>query len=123
MSSPPSALITGITGQDGSFLAELLLAKGYRVTGVTRGGGEASLGNSEHLRGAIEVLRGDLLDPATLRAAIEQTRPREIYHLAAPSFVPASWEHPGETTQAIVGSCAGILETVREVDPSTRVFM
>ncbi|HEY4450479.1 MAG TPA: GDP-mannose 4,6-dehydratase [Solirubrobacteraceae bacterium] len=123
MSSAPSALITGITGQDGSFLAELLLAKGYAVTGVLRGAGDGALGASEHLRGELELVRGDLLAPASLRAAIEHVRPREIYHLAAPSFVPASWERPRESVQAIVGSCAAILEAVREIDREMRVFV
>lgn len=114
------ALITGITGQDGSFLAELLLEKGYAVTGVVRGD---SLGCSEHLRGQVELVRGDLLAPDTLRDAIERVRPAEIYHLAAPSFVPASWERPGQTVAAIVGSCAAILEAVRDIDPGMRVFV
>jgi GDPmannose 4,6-dehydratase len=115
-------MITGITGQDGSFLAELLLHKGYTVWGVTRAGANASLGCSEHLRGQIELVHGDLLEPATLHSAIDELRPQEIYHLAAPSFVPASWERPGETMRAIVGSCAAILEAVRELDPSMRLF-
>jgi GDPmannose 4,6-dehydratase len=117
------ALITGIAGQDGSFLAELLLERGYRVAGMTHAGGDGSLGCSEHLRAEIDVLEGELLDPATLRGAIERVGPTEIYHLAAPSFVPASWEQPRETFVAIVGSCAAILETVRELTPATRVFV
>ncbi|HYM56049.1 MAG TPA: GDP-mannose 4,6-dehydratase [Solirubrobacteraceae bacterium] len=123
MSSATSALITGITGQDGSFLAELLLEQGYTVAGLVRDTAERSLGSSEHLRGQLELVRGDLLEPDTLRDAIEQLRPAEIYHLAAPSFVPASWERPGETVAAIVGSSAAILEAVREIDPQMRVFV
>jgi len=118
-----SALITGITGQDGSFLAELLLQKGYKVTGMIRGEEGAPLGCSEHLRGQIQLVRGDLLEPETLHGALARVRPREIYHLAAPSFVPASWERPGETIRAIAGSCAAILEAVREIDRDTRVFV
>jgi GDPmannose 4,6-dehydratase len=118
-----SALITGITGQDGSFLAELLLDKQYGVTGLTRHGEQEPLGCSEHLRGRVELVRGDLLEPASLREAIAQVRPRELYHLAAPSFVPASWQHPAQTLQAIVGSCAAILEAVRDLDVDTRVFV
>jgi GDPmannose 4,6-dehydratase len=121
--SSPSALITGITGQDGSFLAELLLEKDYSVAGLVRNTAEQSLGCSEHLRGQLKLVRGDLLEPDTLRSAIEQLRPSEIYHLAAPSFVPASWERPGETTRAIAGSCAAVLEAVREIDPQVRVFI
>jgi GDPmannose 4,6-dehydratase len=119
----PSALITGITGQDGSFLADLLLAKGYAVTGLMRGGPERSLDCSEHLRGQLALIEGELLEPGSLRAAIEQTRPSEIYHLAGPSFVPASWERPRETMEAIVGSCAEVLQAVRDIDPETRVFV
>jgi GDPmannose 4,6-dehydratase len=118
-----SALITGITGQDGSFLAELLLEKGYAVTGVVRGSTERSLGCSEHLRGQLELVRGDLHDPVSLRSAIASVRPHEIYHLAAPSFVPASWELPGETIGAIAGSCAAILEALRGADAEMRVFV
>jgi GDPmannose 4,6-dehydratase len=122
--SPASvALITGITGQDGSFLAELLLEKGYEVTGILRGPLERSLGSSEHLREQVELVRGDLLEPGTLRAAIERVRPRELYHLAGPSFVPTSWARPGETMSAIVGSAATILQAVREIDPAIRVFV
>jgi len=123
VSSARRALITGITGQDGSFLAELLLAKGYEVSGMIRGRTEDPLGCSEHLRGAVALVRGDLLEPATLRAAIELVRPHELYHLAAPSFVPASWEQPGESVRAIVGSCAAVLESVRDIDRDTRVYM
>jgi GDPmannose 4,6-dehydratase len=117
-----SALVTGITGQDGSFLAELLLERGYTVHGMTRDP-EGSLGCSEHLRERISLVQGDLLAPLTLWGAIEQLRPREVYHLAGPSFVPASWEEPGETMAAVCGSCATILQAVRAVDPRTRVFV
>ena len=120
---PSSALITASTGQDGSFLAELLLEKGYRVTGLVRGAPEQSLGCSEHLRERVELVRGDLLEPATLRAAIEQVRPQRDLPPGRPSFVPASWERPGETISAIAGSAAAILEAVREIDPGMRVFM
>jgi len=142
---PRRALITGITGQDGSFLAELLLGKGYAVTGVVRGmradpaGDRAqtrsaagtpataaqgvTLGCAEHLRAQIELVSGDLLEPDTLRAAIEHVRPHEIYHLAAPSFVPASWDRPRETVVVIAGSAAAILAAVRELVPDARVFV
>jgi len=123
VSAVPTALITGLTGQDGSFLAELLLAKGYRVTGLLRSPPEDSLGCSEHLRERLELMQGDLLEPVTLIGAIEQVRPHEIYHLASPSFVPTSWQHPSETMSAIVGSTSAILEAVREIDAATRVFV
>jgi GDPmannose 4,6-dehydratase len=118
-----TALITGLTGQDGSFLAELLLEKGYRVTGLLRGAPERSLGPSEHLRERVELLSGDLLQPESLRAAIDRVRPGEIYHLAAPSFVPDSWERPAETISAIAASAGSILEAVRALDPDIRLFL
>ncbi len=122
MAVAPSALITGITGQDGSFLAELLLDKGYELSAVVRGESD-SLGCSEHLRERVRCMRGDLLEPGSLRAAIETAGARELYHLAAPSFIPASWQQPGETFAAIAGSCAAVLEAVRDIDPATRVFV
>jgi GDPmannose 4,6-dehydratase len=117
------ALITGITGQDGSFLAELLLEQGYRVTGLLRGAPDRLLGASEHLREQVGLVGGDLLDPSSLRPAIEEHRPTEIYHLGGPSFVPASWEHPAQALSAIAGSTATLLEVVCEVSPDTRVFV
>jgi GDPmannose 4,6-dehydratase len=117
------ALITGITGQDGSFLAELLLEKGYEVSGMVRAGGARGLGCSEHLRDRLRLLSGDLLEAKSLRAAVEQAQPHELYHLASPSFIPASWERPAKTLRAIVGSTAALLEAVRELDPRTRVFV
>jgi len=102
-------------------MAELLLEKGYSVSGLVRDA--RSLGSAEHLRGQIELIEGDLLKPTTVRAAIERVRPREVYHLAAPSFVPDSWDRPIETMRAIVGSCAAILEAVRALDEGTRVFV
>jgi GDPmannose 4,6-dehydratase len=117
------ALVTGITGQDGSFVAELLLEKGYEVTGLVRGAHERTLGASEHLRERIGLLWCDLLDLDGLRAAIAQVRPSELYHLASPSFVPASWQNPMESLSAICGSGAAILQVVREIQPSTRVFV
>jgi GDPmannose 4,6-dehydratase len=122
VSTISSALITGITGQDGSFLAELLLEKGYAVTGLVRGGSGRPLGCSEHLRERIRLIAGELLEPEGLHRAIEEVRPHEVYHLAGPSFVPDSWERPAQTLSAIAGSAAAILEAVREVDPQTRVF-
>jgi GDPmannose 4,6-dehydratase len=118
-----SALITGVTGQDGSFLAELLLEKGYRVTGVVRTLPAPSLGCSEHLRERLSLIRGDLLEPESLRAAIDEVRPSEIYHLAAPSFVPESWRSPSATLAAIAGSAAAVLEAVRDLDVGARVFI
>jgi GDPmannose 4,6-dehydratase len=123
VSAAATALITGLTGQDGSFLAELLLQKGYRVTGLVREGAGERLGCSEHLREEVELVYGELLAPETLRAAVERVRPDELYHLAAPSFVPASWQRPEESLRAIAGSAAAILEAARELDAGTRVFV
>ncbi len=123
---PRRALITGISGQDGSFLAELLLGKDYEVSGLVHGDPrERSLGCSEHLRQRLALLGGDLLDPASLRAAIERVQPHELYHLASPSFIPASWKRPAETMRAIAGSTAVLLEAVRDSDndPPTRVWV
>jgi GDPmannose 4,6-dehydratase len=121
--TPERALITGITGQDGSFLAELLLEKDYSVTGLARGGARRELGCSEHLRGSIEVLDCDLLDRAGLAAAVELVRPHELYHLGSPSFVPDSWERPAESMEAILGSTAALLQAVRDSSPRTRTFV
>jgi GDPmannose 4,6-dehydratase len=121
---PRRALITGISGQDGSFLAELLLEKGYAVTGFVHGDPrERSLGCSEHLRERLALLGGDLLEPASLRTAVEQAQPHELYHLASPSFIPASWERPADTMRAIVGSTAVLLEAVRDSDSRVRVWV
>jgi GDPmannose 4,6-dehydratase len=117
------ALITGISGQDGSFLAEQLLEEGYRVSGLVHGDRDASLGASEHLRPQLELIAGELLDHASLRAALERVHPHELYHLAAPSFVPDSWERPGRTLAAIAGASTALLEAVRELDREIRVFV
>ena len=115
------ALITGLTGQDGSFLAELLLAKGYEVTGLVRE--QNKLGASEHLRGQVELLAGDLLDQDSLSRAVLSARADELYHLAAPSFIPASWSQPAQTIAAIATATAVLLQAVRDHTPHTRVFI
>jgi GDPmannose 4,6-dehydratase len=117
------ALITGLTGQDGSFLAELLLEKGYRVVGLVRPDARDGLGASEHVRSQIELVRGDLLDSDSLRKAVADARPDELYHLAAPSSVPDSWRHPARVLRAVAGATAALLEAVRELSPRTRVFV
>jgi GDPmannose 4,6-dehydratase len=116
-----TALITGISGQDGSFLTELLLARDYDVVGVVRPRG--GLGSTSHLADRIRTVEGDLLDPGALRAAVEQVRPDEIYHLAAPSFVPTTWRRPAEALAAIAGSTAALLEAVRDLVPAARVLV
>jgi GDPmannose 4,6-dehydratase len=117
------ALITGLTGQDGSFLAELLLDQEYEVFGLIRGLPGDSLGASEHLRGRVELLQGDLHEHATLISAVLETRPHELYHLAAPSFAPDSWRDPAGTIDAIPGATAALLVAVRDGGTDTRVFV
>jgi GDPmannose 4,6-dehydratase len=117
------ALVTGLTGQDGSFLADLLLERGYRVTGMVRPSGSQTLGLADHLQGQVELVAGELLDPGSLREAVASTLPDELYHLAAPSFVPESWKRPAQTLAAIPGATTTLIEAVRELSPRTRVFV
>jgi GDPmannose 4,6-dehydratase len=114
------ALITGIGGQDGSYLAELLLEKGYDVFGVVRGGGEFP--NLDAIRPRIELIEADLLDQGSLVRALERTEPREIYHLAAPSFVPASWDRPVETAEFAAVGATAMLEALRTAAPEARFY-
>jgi GDPmannose 4,6-dehydratase len=120
---PGRALVTGLTGQDGSFLAEQLLAAGHEVIGLVRRGGSSGLGASEHLRGEVELLAGDLLQPASLTAAVRELRPDELYHLAAPTFVPDSWRDPAQTLREIAVATATLLAAVRDHSPATRVLV
>lgn len=120
---PRRALVTGITGQDGSFLAELLLERGYEVIGMIRDSPSEPLGSTEHLRDRVQIVQGDLLDPDGLRAVVADAQADELYHLAAPSFVPESWQRPARTLSAIGGSTATVLEAVREHSRHTRVFV
>ena len=92
----PTALITGITGQDGSYLAELLLSKGYRVIGVARRSSTVTNERIEHLLDDITVVQGDLHDQGSLLALLEEYEPTEVYNLAAQSFVPTSWNQPAQ---------------------------
>ncbi len=117
------ALVTGITGQDGSFLAEQLLHAGYEVVGMIRRPAGEPLGAAEHLRGQIELVAGDLLDPASLTAAVRRLTPDELYHLAAPTFVPDSWRHPGRFAAAIAGATGTLLEAVAQHSPQTRLLV
>jgi GDPmannose 4,6-dehydratase len=115
------ALITGIGGQDGSYLAELLLERGYAVAGVVRpGAGEYP--NLEAVRDQIELLEADLLDQRSLATALEAARPGEVYNLAAPSFVPASWERPVATAEFAAVGATSLLEAIRAVDPTIRFY-
>ena len=118
----PRALITGITGQDGSYLAELLLEKGYEVFGLTRRLSAANFWRIEHLQDRLTLLPGDLLDQLSLIRAIEKTRPDELYNLAAMSFVPASWDQPMLTGEFNSQGVTRVLEAVRVVDPKIRIY-
>jgi GDPmannose 4,6-dehydratase len=115
-------LITGIAGQDGSYLAEALLAKGYEVFGVVRGSPLAPYPNLERVRDDIQLLQGDLLDQMTLLDAITRSEPDELYNLAATSFVPASWRQPVMTAQFTAVGVTSMLEAVRITNPHLRVY-
>ncbi len=117
-----TALITGITGQDGSYLAECLLTKGYRVFGMTR---RSSTENLDRLAGCIENVElhsGDLLDQSSLTELLQEVRPHEVYNLAAQSFVPTSWKQPVLTAEFTAVGVTRMLEAIRAVDPSIRFY-
>lgn len=116
------ALITGITGQDGSYLAELLLEKGYEVHGLVREDGRESLGRIDHLLDQITLHDGDVNHQANLTRIVRNIGPREIYNLAAQTFIPASWEQPIRTTDSTALGVVRVLEAARTVDSRIRVF-
>ena len=116
------ALITGVTGQDGSYLAELLLEKGYEVYGMTRRASTENLERIAHLVDRIALIQGDLLDPPSLDAALRQAEPHEVYNLAAQSFVPTSWNQPVLTAEFTAVGVTRMLEAIRSVDPEIRFY-
>jgi len=118
----PTAIITGITGQDGSYLAELLLSKGYKVVGMARRASTANHERIEHLLDNITVVQGDLSDQGSLIALLEEYKPSEIYNLAAQSFVPTSWNQPALTGDVTALGVTRILEAIRYVDPKIRFY-
>jgi GDPmannose 4,6-dehydratase len=118
----PTALITGITGQDGSYLAEHLLDLGYRVVGVTRRSSTDTGSRIEHLRDRIELASGDLLDQTSLLTLVDRVQPDEVYNLAAQSFVPASFEQPVLTGEFTALGVTRLLEAVRLAKPDSRVY-
>ncbi len=122
MSSAPSALITGITGQDGSYLAELLLEKGYDVHGMVRRASTEKFDRIEHLRDRITLHQGDLLDQRSLVDTLRAARPSEIYNLAAMSFVAVSWVQPTLTAEFTGTGVTRMLEAMREVCPDARFY-
>jgi len=116
------ALITGITGQDGSYLAELLLEQGYEVSGMVRRTSVPNLWRIEHLLDRITLRTADLLDELSLIRILEAVRPQELYNLAAMSFVPASWDQPMLTCEFNSAGVTRVLEAVRQVDPSIKIY-
>ena len=116
------ALITGITGQDGSYLAELLLSKGYTIYGVVRRSSTENFERIGHLNGKITLLQADLLDQSSLVEAIRAAKPDEVYNLAAQSFVPTSWGQPVLTGEFTALGVTRILEAVRAADPKIRFY-
>src|SRR5579872_6346107 len=116
------ALITGITGQDGSYLAEWLLEQGYEVFGLTRRLSADTYWRIEHLRQKLTLIPGDLLDQLSLIRALERVRPSEFYNLAAMSFVPASWDQPMLTGEFNSQGVTRLLDAVRQVDTSIRIY-
>src|SRR4051812_34583792 len=117
-----TALITGITGQDGSYLAELLLSKGYRVYGLIRRTSAEVHPRLEAIRDRIELVPGDLVDGSSLDRVVKDIQPDEIYNLAAMSFVPTSWEQPALTTEVNAQGVLRLLEAVRRFCPAARLF-
>jgi len=118
----PTALITGITGQDGSYLAELMLSKGYRVIGVARRSSTVTYERIEHLLDDITVVQGDLHDQGSLLALLEEYDPTEVYNLAAQSFVPTSWNQPALTGEITALGVTRMLEAIRFVNPKIRFY-
>jgi len=116
------ALITGITGQDGSYLADFLLAKGYKVFGLVRRSSTLNFERIRHIQDRITILSGDLLDQNSLMTAVAEAEPDEVYNLAAQSFVPASWTQPVLTGEATALGVMRLLEAVRRISPKARFY-
>lgn len=117
-----TALVTGITGQDGSYLVELLLEQGYRVIGMTRRTSTEVHERIEHVVGNVEILSGDLLDQSSITSILNDVQPDEIYNLAAQSFVPASWTQPVLTGEFTALGVTRVLEAIRQVNPAIRFY-
>jgi GDPmannose 4,6-dehydratase len=117
-----TALITGITGQDGSYLAEFLLGKGYRVIGMVRRSSTVNFDRIRHIQNQIEVVQGDLLDQMSLIDILQEHRPEEVYNLAAQSFVPTSWKQPVLTGEFTALGVTRVLDAIRIVNPEIRFY-
>jgi GDPmannose 4,6-dehydratase len=116
------AIITGITGQDGSYLAELLLSKGYEVFGTVRRASAPNYWRIQHLLDRVTIKPADLLDQLSIIRLVDDVRPHEFYNLAAMSFVPASWDQPMLTGEFNAQGVTRVLEAIRHVDPSIRIY-
>lgn len=116
------ALITGLTGQDGSYLAELLIGKGYQVFGLVRRSSSGNISRISHLSGNIQILSGDLLDQCSLMDAIAQSQPDEIYNLASQSYVPLSWTQPSLTAEYTALGVSRLLESIRRCKPDAKFY-
>jgi GDPmannose 4,6-dehydratase len=116
------AMITGITGQDGSYLAELLLEKGYEVHGVVRRTSTETIGRVNHIKDRLNFVQADLTDQTSVIDAVSEIRPHEIYNLAAQSFVPTSWKQPILTGDVTALGVTRVLEAIRVVDPTIRMY-
>jgi len=116
------ALITGITGQDGSYLAEFLLEKNYRVYGLVRRSSTINFERITHLQDKVELIPGDLLDQSSLITALQKTEPDEVYNLAAQSFVPTSWSQPVLTGEFTALGVTRMIEAIRVVNPAIRFY-
>jgi GDPmannose 4,6-dehydratase len=117
-----TALITGVTGQDGSYLAELMLGKGYRVCGMVRRASTENFQRIEHLRDRMELFQADLLDQTSIAAVLDKVRPDEVYNLAAMSFVPTSWHQPVLTAEFTAVGVTRLLDALRQVCPAARFY-
>jgi GDPmannose 4,6-dehydratase len=117
-----TALITGITGQDGSYLADFLLAKGYRVVGMVRRTSTINFDRIRHIQNDIEIVQGDLLDQTSLTDVIKEFEPDEVYNLAAQSFVPTSWKQPVLTGEFTALGVTRMLEAIRQVNPKIKFY-
>jgi GDPmannose 4,6-dehydratase len=116
------ALITGLTGQDGSYLAELLLSKGYEVFGLVRRSSSSNLERVSHLSGDVRILSGDLLDQSSLMDVVTEAQPDEIYNLASQSYVPISWTQPALTAEYTALGVSRLLESIRRCKPDARFY-
>jgi GDPmannose 4,6-dehydratase len=116
------ALITGITGQDGSYLAEFLLSQGYEVFGLVRRTSTVNFSRIEHIQQQVQLISGDMLDQTSLQLALQQCQPHEVYNLAAQSFVQTSWTQPVFTGDVTALGVTRLLDAIRHVDPSIRFY-